>query len=325
MPHATSHMSAISEPPRAVADDPIETHIRPRLPVDLRLTLGPVIGRGGTAAVDGRGVWWRAARTPAGPATMSLTPERGGFHARAWGPGAAWAIEAASALVGCQDSLDGFDPPPGIVRDVHRRLPGLRVGRSHLVFDALVPVVLAQKVTGLEAGRAWTGLVRAFGEPAPGPAGRTGPPGGLRVPPPAEALAALPYHSFHRFGVEMRRANVIRRSAAEAPRLERATDMTPSAGRLYLQRFPGIGPWTAAEVALVALGDADAVSVGDYHIPNTVSWAMAGEPRGTDERMLELLAPFEGHRGRVIRLLEAAGLTAPKFGPRSPVRSIRRL
>jgi 3-methyladenine DNA glycosylase/8-oxoguanine DNA glycosylase len=312
-------MSAISERPSAAANDPVETHIRPRRPVDLRLSLAPVIGAGGTSAIDGRGSWWRATRTPAGPATMSLTPERGGFHVLAWGPGATWAIEAAPGLVGCHDSLEGFEPPPGVVRDVHRRLPGLRIGRSQLVFESLVPVVLAQKVTGVEAGRAWSGLVRALGEPAPGPAGVRKR---LRLPPSADRLAALPYQSFHRFGVEMRRANVIRRAAAEAPRLERAVGLSGPEARRYLRRFPGIGPWTAAEVALVALGDADAVSVGDYHIPNRVCWALAGEPRGTDERMLELLAPFEGHRGRVIRLLEAAGLTAPKFAPRSTARSI---
>jgi 3-methyladenine DNA glycosylase/8-oxoguanine DNA glycosylase len=315
-------MSAMIERPATQDIDPLETHVRPHLPVDLRLTLCPVIGSGGTAAIDGRGSWWKALRTPAGPATVSVTPERGGFHIRAWGPGAGWAMEAAPGMVGCQDSVDGFQPPPGVVRDAHRRLPGLRIGRSQLVFESLIPVVLAQKVTGMEAGRAWSGLVRAFGEPAPGPAGVRGR---LRVSPSPEVLGGLPYQSFHRFGVEMRRANVIRRAAAEAPRLERAVDMPAADGRHYLRRFAGIGPWTAAEVALVALGDADAVSIGDYHIPNTVSWALAGEPRGTDERMLELLAPFEGHRGRVIRLLEAAGLTAPKFGPRSTVRSIGHL
>jgi 3-methyladenine DNA glycosylase/8-oxoguanine DNA glycosylase len=80
--------------------------------------------------------------------------------------------------------------------------------------------------------------------------------------------------------------------------------------------MPGIGPWTAAEVVRLALGDPDAVSVGDFHLPNLVSWLLAGEPRGTDERMLELLAPYAGHRGRVQLLLEASGAHAPRYGPR---------
>ena len=68
---------------------------------------------------------------------------------------------------------------------------------------------------------------------------------------------------------------------------------------------PGIGPWTAAEVGVRALGDADAVSVGDFHLPNLVAFALAGEPRGTDARMLELLEPYRGQRARVVRLARA--------------------
>lgn len=92
-----------------------------------------------------------------------------------------------------------------------------------------------------------------------------------------------------------------------------------------LQAFPGVGPWSAAEVANVALGDPDAVSVGDYHLKNQVSWALAGEPRGTDERMVELLEPWRGHRARVLRLILAGGIGAPRYGPRMPNRSIVRL
>ena len=79
---------------------------------------------------------------------------------------------------------------------------------------------------------------------------------------------------------------------------------------------PGIGPWTAAEVGVRALGDADAVSVGDFHLPSMVTWALAGEPRGTDERMIELLEPYRGQRGRVLRLLELTGVGPPRRGPR---------
>ncbi|MDP9388413.1 MAG: DNA-3-methyladenine glycosylase 2 family protein, partial [Actinomycetota bacterium] len=89
--------------------------------------------------------------------------------------------------------------------------------------------------------------------------------------------------------------------------------------------LPGVGPWSAAKVGLVALGDADAVCVGDYHLPNQVAWALAGEPRAGDDRMLELLEPYRGHRGRVTRLLVAGGVRAPRYGPRSTVRSFSRI
>src|SRR5439155_17065056 len=109
----------------------------------------------------------------------------------------------------------------------------------------------------------------------------------------------------------------------EVGRRARRLEQMASAERL--RALPGIGAWTASEVGAVAFGDPDAVSVGDFHVPHLVSWALAGEPRGTDQRMLELLAPYAGHRGRVVRLLESSGLAAPRFGPRLPVRSIARL
>ena len=126
----------------------------------------------------------------------------------------------------------------------------------------------------------------------------------------------------HPFGIEQKRADTLRRAAVRAVALERCADAAEATRRLMA--LPGIGVWTAAEVTRVAYGDADAVSVGDYHIKNTVSWALAGEPRGTDDRMLELLEPFAGHRGRVCALLAVAGVGAPRYGPRMPVRSFAR-
>ncbi len=89
-----------------------------------------------------------------------------------------------------------------------------------------------------------------------------------------------------------------------------------------LTALPGVGVWSAAEVAGRAFGDPDAVPIGDFHVPHIVSWALAGEPRADDARMLELLEPYRGQRGRVIRLLEAGGMHPPRFGPRMPLRSI---
>ena len=95
--------------------------------------------------------------------------------------------------------------------------------------------------------------------------------------------------------------------------------------RRRLTAIPGVGPWSAAEVALVALGDADAVSLGDFHLPHQVCWALAGVPRGDDDTMLELLEPYRGHRGRVLRLLFEGGVAAPRFGSRLPLPRIGRL
>ncbi len=285
-------------------------------PVDLGRTLGPLRrGRSDPSMRVGPDGVWRATRTPAGPATTCLTVRGTTVTARAWGPGAQWALEALPALVGAADDPGGFDPRDPVVADLHRRLPGLRLGRSSAVVEALVPSILEQKVVGLEARRSYIRLVRTLGEVAPGP-------GALMVPPAPAVLAATPYWAFHRFGVERKRAETIRAACSYAHRLEEVADMPLADAYQRLTTLPGVGPWTAAEVALVALGDADAVSVGDYHLPDMVAWALAGEARADDARMLELLEPYRGHRGRVIRLISIAAPRPPRFGPRMPLQSI---
>ncbi len=300
----------------------LERTLRPRRPVDLRLTLG-LVARPATMLV-GPGEVWRATRTPQGSATLSLRSAHGGtIHARAWGAGAGWALEHAPELIGDTDDIDDFRPPPGsLVAELASRFRGMRIPRTRAVFEMLVPAVLEQKVIGKEARRAYAGLVRRFGEPAPGPAGVI--PQRLRLLPSPETVAGLPSYAFHPLGVERKRSDTLRLVARNAARLEECSGMPTANAHDRLCSLPGIGRWTSAEVAIVALGDSDAVSVGDYHLPNLVSWAFAGEPRGTDDRMLELLEPYRGHRGRVVRLLERGIGHAPRYGPRLALREIHR-
>jgi 3-methyladenine DNA glycosylase/8-oxoguanine DNA glycosylase len=224
-------------------------------------------------------------------------------------------IDRAPALLGFDDQPSAFRPANRLLADLHRHHPGLRLGRTGLVFEALLPTILEQKVPGVEAYASYGQLLSALGEPAPGNIG-------LLVPPAPQRLLATPYWAVHRFGIERRRFGVIQTVAARARRLEATADMDPAEARRLLTTLPGIGPWSAAEVSVVAYGDRDVVSLGDYHLPHQVAWALAGEARGSDGRMLELLEPYRGHRARVIRLLTLGGIQAPRFGPRMRLRRI---
>jgi 3-methyladenine DNA glycosylase/8-oxoguanine DNA glycosylase len=319
----------------------------PSGPVDLRLTL--VIHRRGpgdpTLRFSRDGSAWRASRTPEGPVTLRLVLDGDAIRVQAWGAGAAWAIEQAPELVGADDDARELAPLVAghrLLATLLTRYQGIRVGRTRRVLEALVPAIIEQKVTGEEARAAVVALVRRHGETAPGPwteQGRpaalrsgevrpAGPPSAegrpapLRVPPSPETLAGLPGYAYHPLGLERRRADAIRSVASRAARLEECADLPLADAYGRLRALPLVGAWTAAEVGLRALGDPDAVSVGDFHLCHAVCWALAGEERGTDERMLELLAPFAGHRARVIRLIETAGIHAPRRGPRMAPRSI---
>ena len=290
-----------------------------RRPLDLGLTLGPLWrGHHDRTMRVARGEVWRATRTPAGPATLRLRTGSGRLDAAAWGAGAAWALEQVPELLGEDDDPGELGHAGGLVGELYRRHPGLRIPHTRAVFEALVPVVLEQKVTGREARDGYGRLLNALADPAPGP-------GSLLLPLAPEAVTTAPSWLFHRCGVERRRASILGGAARVASRLEETTAMPPAEARARLRAVPGIGPWSSAEIATVALGDADAVPVGDYHIPSAVSWALAGEARGDDARMLELLEPYRGQRARVVRLILAAGIRAPRFGPKLAVRDIRRI
>lgn len=288
-------------------------------PVDVRTSLRPlVVGRDATIRLAPDGVL-RAWRTPAGPATLRVRVTGTTADAEAWGPGADWALGQAPALLGAHDDPTTFDPADPLVRRAHRRRPGLRFGRTGTIADVLLPLVLQQKVTALEAVRTWMRMVARWGQPAPGPFD------GLRLVAPVARFASLTTYELHELGVERRRAVTFIEASRRMARLEEATAMPPEQAFLRLTALPGIGPWTANLVLRIACGDADRVEVGDFHVPDHVAWNLAGEPRGTDARMLELLAPFAGHRGRVVRLLALEGRPAPAWGPRMTIHAVERL
>jgi 3-methyladenine DNA glycosylase/8-oxoguanine DNA glycosylase len=278
--------------------------------------------------MDAHGAIWRTCRTPDGPGTLWIAPERRGGRgaaaqappvvmAAAWGPGASWLLASLPDMLGARDDPSGFEPAHPPLRMIARSLPGLRVGRSGLVFEALVPAVLEQKVATAEAHRAWRWLLRRYGEPAPGPA-----PAGMRVVPAPRVWASIPSWEWHRAGAEAVRARTIAAAARVAGRLEEVAALAPAEADRRLRTIPGIGVWTSAEIRQRACGDPDAVSVGDYNLPGLVGWTLAGR-RTDDAGMLELLAPYSGHRYRATWLVELGGSAPPRRGPRLPIRDYR--
>ena len=278
--------------------------------LDLHGTVG-VLRRGAGDPAYARtpdGSLWRAVGTPDGPGTVRLRLVDGTVTAQAWGSGAQWLLEHAPAMAGADDDPSALVPQHDVVERAVAASPGLRLARSNRVWETLVPTVLEQKVVGAEAFRAWRYLVRRFGTVAPGPTG--GPD--LRVPPARDQWAAIPAWEWHRAGVEpVRMRTIIGASGIEVEhRPER------------LGVLPGIGAWTVGELLGRACGDPDAVPVGDYHLPRIVGMGFVGEALD-DAGMLEVLEPYRGQRGRVIRLLARAGVDRERRGPRVAVRDYR--
>lgn len=246
-------------------------------------------------------------RTPEGIGTLRLDRQSDAtMRAEAWGPGADWLLNQAPRLLGSEDDPSGFRPE-GKIGELWRRKPFL-LARTDRPWDAIVGAIFGQKVQVQNAYKARRQLARRYGDQAPGPEKAW-------ILPSPDRVAEMGYHEFHPLGVERKRAEILIRVAREFGRLGDLSARSPASVEARLQRIRGIGPWSSALVTATALGYADAVPVGDFHIPNTIAWMMAGEPRATDERMLELLEPYAGHRWRVIRLAKANG-SAPKYGPK---------
>jgi 3-methyladenine DNA glycosylase/8-oxoguanine DNA glycosylase len=270
--------------------------------------------------VAGDGTIWRTSLLPSGPVTARISRHGRApdvVQCEAWGSGAEEFVEALPALLGANDDASGFVPRDPTVAAAHRRLPQLRLGRTGQVLEALIPAVIEQRVPGADAFSSWRVLVSKYGTPAPGPA-----PAAMRVPPAAEVWRHIPSWDFHRANVDPKRAQTVVACARRAASLERLVSRPAAQARAALTSLPGVGEWTAAETAQRAFGDADAVSVGDYHISKMIGWTLLGHPVD-DAVMLELLEPMRPHRHRVVRLLQASGLAyEPRRGPRLPVQHI---
>jgi 3-methyladenine DNA glycosylase/8-oxoguanine DNA glycosylase len=309
------------EAPRASVDTAVAATVyAPRHELDLARTMAVHYRGTGdpTCRTTPEGIW-RTVRTPVGAATLLLRQRQHGIEARAWGAGAHWLIERVPALLGEGDDWSelSLHTHPGLA-EVHRRNPGMRLSRTGLMLEALVPAIIEQKVTTLEAHRAWYRLIRIYGDAAPGPA-----PATMHVAPHADVWRTVPSWQWHRAGVDPQRSRTVVSACQLATALERTSVVDAETAAKRLQTVPGVGRWTAAETTQRTHADPDAVSVGDYHLAAHVGYALTGSPVD-DNGMLELLEPWRGHRQRVVRLILASGFAKPRHGPRMTIQDHRR-
>lgn len=296
----------------------VATSIEFPFQLDIGKSMGRSGGKGllGPVVYDGP-VLWRAEDTADGAATLRIERRGRTASVQAWGDGAEIAAAKVPALLGALDDPSALVARDELVAGLLSRFARHRMTATGAIWEHVMPTIFGQKVTGVNARTAWQGSLRAWGRTPPGPA-----PDILRLAPSPDVVANLGYHEFHRFDVERRRANVAIECARRANRLEEAVDMEPVAARRRLEAINGIGPWTSSIITQLALGDPDAVVVGDYHLPSQVAWAMAGERTATDERMLELLEPYAGQRGRVQHLIKIGAPKPPRHGARMSLQDL---
>ena len=262
-----------------------------------------VIGRG----IASSGDFVRATRTPDGPGTLHIRWQPGHgdeVQIDAYGPGGRWLAARAPHMLGCHDVLDH-----ALHLAEHPKVAAAAVRHDTIRFGASGE----QRITIGEAHRQWTRLCLELGEPAPGPFSR------LVLPPEPRVLARQPSWWFHPLGIERKRAQPLIDIARHADKFWAWAELSPTEAGAKLRLIPGVGQWTVGSVLGPALGDPDALAVGDFHLKNIVANTLAGEPRATDERMLELLEPYVGQRGRVVRMLMRNGASTPKFGPKKRI------
>ncbi len=314
-----------TSPPSRSAPDALWRRVE--APRSLRRTLGVYrVGFDDPTTRLEPGRFRRATFTPDGPATLQLTWRSDpapvgddGLDAAAWGPGADWLLGRVDALTGHDDEPVEIVDPVDADRPVVAALAAsrtIRLGASGTLYHELLPTIIGQRITGGEALRQWHRLTRELGDAAPGPAEVAAD---LRLPPAPETLHRRPTWWFHPLGIEDKRARALTEVARHPRKLFEWADLSPDDAAAKLALIPGVGPWTIGTVRGTAMGDPDAAVVGDYHFANIVAWALAGEARADDDRMLELLRRYTGQRGRVMHAVVRATGSAPKFGPRQRI------
>ena len=250
----------------------------------------------------------KACHTPDGPGTIFIETHQNQAHIQAWGPGAQHLLGHAEAILGLHDDPEALQlPSDDPLRKIPDKIRQLRLVTTPWVGEHLIQVILQQRVTWQEAASSFGKLCRRIKEPAPGS------DQDLLLPPAPAVWGRLTAPEFAALGVEHKRAQTIREAARQYHKLSQFSAVQL---REFLPRIRGVAVWTTEVVMGMALGDPDAVPLGDYDLPSRISHNLVGEARADDERMLQLLEPYKGQRYRVIRWLMTPGFDPPRFGPK---------
>ena len=270
-----------------------------------------------------------ATHTTLGPATVRIGPQGQPLPS---GPGATAIAKRPFDLRGDTDTYTNLEEQcPSSVDSVHfsvvqaleKRWGHVRIGATGDVYRAALTATLGQRITAAEAVAQWRRLCVAFGHLCD--TSRDTDSLSLHSPPDPEVLARASPFQLHRFGIEESRARTLIAIAQVFLRPGSHHHDHEAAMARLCRDVPRFGPWTQALVRYEALGDPDAVAVGDFHLKNVVTYAFTGNPRGTDDAMIDLLDPYRGQRGRILMWLGLAGIQAPKFGPRRRNVDFRRM
>jgi len=237
------------------------------------------------------------------PGAVEFLRDGNFLDVRAYGGFAAPLLEETLRGLSQDDLYSTFATEDSGVWRLHRSLPGLRLLRVPWLYDMTCSAILQQRIRTVDAMRDWRRIAQRWGVPGPL---------GLRAFPSAEMLAQVAQFELEALGIDAQRSRTLLRFAQESRFVPLKPGMSFAELRRHLLRVPGIGPWTTESVMGYGAGDADAAIPGDLHLPHLVSYALAGEPEGSDERMMELLEPFRGHRFRIIRLLYESRLAVPR-------------
>lgn len=253
--------------------------------------------------------------TPEGPAVLSAVVANGVADCTLRGDGAEYLAPRMADYFGASDSLAGF-APTGKVERLAKKFAGTKLPRGPVLFHRLVQIVLQQLVSWDDAAATWKSIVRTYGTPvADCEQFDLDLESELFFAPEPKRLAELGYYDIVACGAIPKQARLILHLAKHANRIERLSAEPPKLIR-FLEQIRGIGPWSIGYLRGFVLGEPDVLITGDYGIPHYVSWLLKGKPRSDDAEMETLLAPYAGHRFRVLHMIMQSGIKPPRYGPK---------